>query len=130
MFQENHSYSREDIHLQLGGGIQDMLPHLKGRVVCVCVRPDIHPDAPDILLISAANSIYRWACVFCNQKFPIPAFLRQQSKQWLYIGPYFVEAWTENRAEIAIHSQRAKRHDIQRVLFLTKFSDPRLQLRP
>src|SRR5215207_4240226 len=76
MFQEDHCYTRNHIHTQLGGGLQDYLPHKEGRIVCACLRPDTNPDAPDILLVGSGAVIYRWACVFCSQKFPIPTFIK------------------------------------------------------
>jgi hypothetical protein len=129
MFQEDKYYSRNDIHAQLGGGLQDYLPHKDGRIVCACLRPDTNPDAPDILLVGSGSAIYRWACVFCNQKIPVPTFVKARPNSWRYVGVYFAEAWTENRVEIAIHSQRAQRTDIRRIVFLMKFADPRFQIR-
>jgi hypothetical protein len=60
---------------------------------------------------------------------PIPTFVKARANQWRYVGTYVAEAWTENAVEIAIHSQRAQRIDIRRVVFLMKFADPRFQTR-
>ncbi|KAB8140377.1 hypothetical protein F8S13_24425 [Chloroflexia bacterium SDU3-3] len=128
MFQLNTSYDRTDIQSTIGGGMNDYLPHKNRQVVGICMRPDQHPDAPDILLIGANERVYQWACVFCNQRFPIPAFVREDGDLWRYVGPLFAEAWTENRAEIGIHQLRSGRADIRRVVFLMRFDDPRFKL--
>ena len=58
------TYTRGEIRQALGGDLSSCLPHRDGRVVCGCFRPDLNPDAPDVILSGRGPTIERWARVF------------------------------------------------------------------
>ena len=50
MFEMNKNYSREYIHTVCGGSKQAFLPTKNGKVVAACLRPDLNPHAPEVIL--------------------------------------------------------------------------------
>jgi len=53
------TYTRGEIRQALGGDLSSSLPHRDGRVVCGCFRPDLNPDAPDVILSGRGPGIER-----------------------------------------------------------------------
>src|SRR5207247_2745571 len=70
------TYTRGEIRQALGGDLSSSLPHRDGRVVCGCFRPDLNPDAPDVILSGRGPKIERWARVFATQRQCIPCFAK------------------------------------------------------
>lgn len=119
MLTRGKTYTRREIHNLLGGGVQDYLPHKDGQVVCGCFRRwDKQPDAPEVILPGCGPEVYRWAEVFCEQKRPVPVFLKQASNCWEYVGDYVVDRWSEDPAVIAEQKRKTGRDQISRVLYL------------
>lgn len=119
MLIKDQTYTRGEIHELLGGGTQDYLPHKDGKVVCGCFRKwSEQPDAPDVILAGRGTDIYRWAEVFCDQNYPVPVFVKQESNRWEYVGNYQVDRWSEEPAVIAEQKRRSGREAISRVLYL------------
>jgi hypothetical protein len=54
MLEINKNYSREFIHSVCGGGKQAFLPTKNGKVVAACLRTDLNPRAPDVIVCDAA----------------------------------------------------------------------------
>ena len=53
------TYTRGEIRQALGGDLSSSLPHRDGRVVWGCFRPDLNPDAPDVILSGRGPGIER-----------------------------------------------------------------------
>jgi hypothetical protein len=119
MFENGKTYTREDIHRQLGGDVQSYLPHVGGQVVAACLRPDTNPDAPRVILPGTGEGIERSADLLVGQKTPVPTFLKRRSGEWEYVGDFVVERWSQDSAELAEHSRRSGRNDISRVIHMT-----------
>lgn len=83
-------YTRREIAGQLGGGIQDFLPHRESRVVCACLVPEYNPDAPHVVLPGTGPDIMQWANVFAGQREFIPVFLKRATNAWQYVGQFRV----------------------------------------
>ncbi|MGI8402479.1 MAG: DUF6697 family protein [Gemmatimonadaceae bacterium] len=113
-------YSRAEIHSHLGGGMQEFLPHVDGRVVCGCFNPGLNPDAPDIVLPGFGVGIERWADVFARQRGYVPCFLKRDTSLWEYVGNYRVREQARETALIATHAQLADRDDVSSLLFLER----------
>jgi hypothetical protein len=64
MFELGVSYTREQIHAQLGRSLQSYLPHVGGRVVAACLRLDTNPDAPAVILVGMGDGIEHAAELF------------------------------------------------------------------
>jgi hypothetical protein len=118
MFQIGTCYSRQEIHEKIGGGIQDYLPHVNGKVVCGCFRKDTNPGAPDVVLPGRGRDIMRWAAVFREQKYPIPIFIKQRTNEWLYVGNFLVDHWSDDKQVIAVHEPIQRNGSVSSVLFL------------
>jgi hypothetical protein len=73
------TYTREEIHQKLSGDQQSYLPHVDGRVVCACLRPDSNPEAPRTLLVGEGDEIQHWGRQLTQQNGPIPVFVRADS---------------------------------------------------
>ena len=119
-FQLGEFYTRSEIHDQLGGGVQDYLPHSGGRVVCGCFSTDLNPAAPDVILPGRGPGIEKWAEVFASQQEFIPCFIKRETGIWEYLGKYRVRAQSFEQLEIAQHAATALREDISSVLFLER----------
>jgi hypothetical protein len=117
-FQRNTIYTRREIHDQVGGGLQDYLPHRNGRVVCACLRADLNPAPLQRILVGDGEDIVRWARVFAQQREYVPLFLKENTNQWRYMGMYRVRRITEDRAQIVPYSQQAGRDDVTMILWL------------
>src|SRR5690349_6968409 len=86
----HHLYTRREIADELGGGVQDYLPHSDGRVVCACLSREYNPDAPFVVLPGTGPDIVRWGDVFAHQRDFVPVFLKRATNAWQYIGRFRV----------------------------------------
>ncbi len=118
-FRLRERYTRDEIHVALGGGSkQAYLPNVGGKVLCACLRLDTNPNAPNVILPGAGPEIQRASGLLCEQSESVPVFIKRGINAWEYVGDYAVERWGENRAEIAEHSRRAGRSDISRIIYM------------
>lgn len=106
-FTEGKTYSREAISERLGGSRQSYLPQVNNEVVCACLRRDLNPDAPDVILVGIGEDRERKADLLSNQTDPIPVFVRERSSEWCYVGEYRFQSSTTDPEVIARHAQRA-----------------------
>src|SRR5450759_77758 len=111
-FRVGEKYDRPTIHERLGGGLQDFLPHVEGRVVCACLRSDTNPDAPTVILPGTGSGIESSAWMLLGQASPIPVFMKRCENEWEYIGEYEFESFSRNRDAIAEQKKRSARSDI------------------
>lgn len=119
---EGEFYEWDDLPSVLGFAPRGYLTEnsSKTEILCGCFTLKYNPDAPDILLAGDEAPVVRKAKLFDKQKQFIPIFIKAVDTEWEYCGKYRVEAMTSNKAEIAIHGERAKRDEIALVLFLEK----------
>ena len=118
-WEHGHSYTRDDIHAALGGSRQTFLPSKNREVVAACLRMDLNPGAPNIMLPGHGQEKQRaadWLSTHPSHVFPV--FLKRATNQWEYIGRYCCERWTDAPDEIREWSRRSGRQDIYRILFL------------
>ncbi|GAB3267725.1 DUF6697 family protein [Chitinimonas naiadis] len=90
MFEIGKDYSREDIHARCGGNKQAFLPVRKGKVVAACLRLDLNPQAPEVVLCNSGAAARAAGRTLSRQAEPIPVFLRQESDRWRYAGQFAV----------------------------------------
>jgi hypothetical protein len=93
-----------------------------GRVVCANLKPELNPDAPEIILVGQGPLREKWAKILCDQDRSIAfeVYLKKSVNNWKYEGDFVVENWSEAKVEIQKHEIRAKRHDVFRVIKLRK----------
>lgn len=118
--QRGKSYTRDDIHTLLGGGKQEYLPHVDGRVVCACLKKSMNPGIPDKILVGDGVNVIRWARVFGEQRHFVPVFLKRESNEWVYVGNYRVLSLSEDRDEIRREADRAGRTGVTMILRLER----------
>ncbi|WP_137936611.1 DUF6697 family protein [Chitinivorax sp. B] len=88
MFEIGKDYTRDDIHSHCGGNKQAFLPVYKGKVVAACLRPDLNPHAPDVILCNSGGAARAAGRTLAKQIDPIPVFIRQQTDKWRYVGNF------------------------------------------
>lgn len=120
MFKKGEYYTRKEINLQLGGGIQDYLPHKDNQVVCACLDEKMNPDLPDIILAGHGEQVPKWARVFAAQAHFIPVFVKRGPSKWEYLGDYRVSKSSEEPREIARQEAISGRDDLEVILYLEK----------
>jgi hypothetical protein len=118
MFRIGATYSRREIHKRLGGGLQDYLPHVKGKVVCGCFRKDTNPGAPNVVLPGRGPKIEQSAATFRAQKNPIPIFIKQATNEWKYVGNFAVDSWSKDKKVIASYEPVNRKGRVTCVLSL------------
>jgi hypothetical protein len=90
MFEPNKNYSREAIHAVCGGSKQAFLPAKNGRVVAACLRQDLNPQAPDVIICSGAASARAAGKTLARQSGTIPVFIKVETDLFRYVGDYAV----------------------------------------
>ena len=118
MLAPGREYTRMQSHRMLGGGVQEYLPSVGGRIVCGCFRQDVNPLAPDVVFAGAGPRIRQTARWLCEQGGSIPVFLKRGVNRWQYVGDYSVRDWSEAPDVIAEQAQLSGREDITRVIYL------------
>jgi hypothetical protein len=89
-FQIGKDYTREDIHVQCGGNKQAFLPTKNGKVVAACLRPDLNPLAPEVIICNTSAASRAAGRTLAHQTDPIPVFVEQQVDRLRYMGDYAV----------------------------------------
>jgi hypothetical protein len=124
MFELGRTYTRDEIHAVVGGSLQAFLPTVDGQVVCACLRTDMNPDAPDVVLVGDGEIIVSTAEQFASQAEPVPTFLKHATGEWVYRGMYRVRFASRDPGEIAERARRADRDDVVMLLYLER-TEPR-----
>ncbi|TDR76467.1 hypothetical protein [Paludibacterium purpuratum] len=122
MFEKGKSYSREEIHLVVGGNKQSYLPRKNGKVVAACLRQDLNPEAPAVILCGANPPERAAAGQLARQDGAIPVFIKESTTTWKYQGMFRVvgsDTHPQVCAQYAANSPWT-RGQIKRVLKLEK----------
>lgn len=118
-FKKSRLYTRDEIYSEVGGGSkQSYLPNKNGNVLCACLNQRENPSAPFIILAGKGPEIQRSSVMLCDQKGPIPVFVKRNVNEWEYMGMYEVERWAEKQADIDNYNRTAQRADITRIIFM------------
>jgi hypothetical protein len=119
IWQLGQGYTRDEIHEALGGGTQFFLPSKDGVVVAACLRPDLNPDAPLVVLPGHGPDRERaadWLSAHPEQVFPV--FIKRGINDWEYRGRYRCERWSDDPDEIQRRTPADRPDPVYRVLFL------------
>lgn len=108
MFALRRSYTRRQIHRELGGSVQSYLPTVGGRVVCACLRKDLNPNAPKVILVGNGPVIRRSAEVLSKYTSVIPVFLKRESSRWEFVGYFKVRRVSHDFNERTRCAKQAK----------------------
>jgi hypothetical protein len=118
MFEHGATYTREAIHAQVGGSLQSYLPHVGDRIVAACLRTDVNPDAPAIILVGDGDEVERAAEMLTGQRTSVPTFLKRETKEWEYVGEFVADSWSRDPGEISVQRQRSGRRTITMVIHM------------
>lgn len=90
MFEMNKNYDREYIHTICGGNKQSFLPVKNGKVVAACLRQDLNPHAPDVIVCNSGAAARAAGKTLAKQAEPFPVFVKTDSDSYRYLGQYIV----------------------------------------
>lgn len=76
MFEIGAEYTRDDIHAQCGGSKQAYPPAVAGKVVAVCVKPELNPHAPQVILCGQGPRIAAAGALLAKQAGVLPVFIK------------------------------------------------------
>ncbi len=125
MFQKGIAYTRQHILAAVGGGLQDCLSHSGGRVVAVCLRQDMNPEAPLVMLVGVGPIKRQYSKILCNEQKndPVPIFIKRSSNAWEFQGNFKVDRSSAELAVIAEHERASGRNDVQMVIRFIEVSE-------
>ena len=69
-----------------------LLPTLSGQVVAACVKPELNPRAPYVILCGKGPIIASAGALLARQHDPIPVFIKRGTNRWEYQGKFKVTA--------------------------------------
>lgn len=118
MFIKGNVYTRQQISAAVGGGTQDCLSHAMNRVVAICLKLDMNPQAPLIMLVGCGRDKERYSEVLCDEqrKEPIPLFIKKTSNVWEFHGHFNVREHSKSASIIADLERTAGRDDVYMVI--------------
>lgn len=90
MFEMNKNYTREYIHTVCGGSKQAFLPTKNGKVVAACLRPDLNPQAPDVIICNGGAAARAAGNTLARQGGAIPVFIKLETDSFRYVGQFSV----------------------------------------
>ncbi|WP_069268964.1 hypothetical protein [Paraburkholderia nodosa] len=90
MFELSKQYSREAIHSACGGSKQAFLPAKNGRVVAACLRMDLNPQAPDVIICDGSASGRAAGRTLAAQRDAIPVFIKIEVDSYRFVGLFAV----------------------------------------
>lgn len=86
MFEVGAEYTRNDIYAQCGGSKQAYLPMVAGKVVAICVKTELNPLAPQVILCGKGPQIAATGALLADQSGPVPVFVKRGVNRWEYRG--------------------------------------------
>jgi hypothetical protein len=89
-FEIGKDYSREYIHTVCGGSKQAFLPTKNGKVVAACLRADLNPQAPDVIICDGSASARAAGRTLAAQSGAIPVFIKVEVDVFRFVGYYAV----------------------------------------
>ena len=91
MFTPGSSYTRGEIHAQLGGSVVACLPTRDGHIVAACLSQKFSPQAPEVVLCGQGARTGPLSALFAAQKTALPVFLKSAAGRWQYRGQFVVD---------------------------------------
>lgn len=90
MFEMGKDYTRDYIHTICGGNKQSFLPVHRGKVVAACLRPDLNPQAPEVIICNSGAAARAAGRTLAQQDGSIPVFIEQTTERLKYVGDFAV----------------------------------------
>jgi hypothetical protein len=118
MFKLGFTYTRSEIHEQIGGSLQSCFLSSGGSVVGICLLKQLNPKAPDVVLVGRGRQKENAAELLHLQGTAVPLFMKTSVNKWHYVGMYSATDCSSSASEIKIHATGSGRHDVAKVLKL------------
>jgi hypothetical protein len=118
MLRKGELYSRREISGHLGGNSMSYLPTKSGRVLYACLKPELNPHAPEIVLVGSGDETVENARILCRQSGATPVFVKEADAEWEYAGDYEVERCSEDRKAIVEQQELSGRNNLRMVIYL------------
>lgn len=101
LFQVGNEYTRRQINVRVGGGMQNALPTVNKVVVAVCLHDDTthNPDAPQVILCGISERVSAAGEWLSAQPEPVPVFTFSAPHRWEYRGQFRVASSSTHGAE-------------------------------
>ncbi|MGF6843294.1 hypothetical protein QF001_007189 [Paraburkholderia youngii] len=90
MFELNKEYTREAIHSVCGGSKQAFLPAKNGGIVAACLRTDLNPQAPHVIICDGSASARAAGRTLAAQRNAIPVFIKIEVDSFRFVGLFTV----------------------------------------
>lgn len=111
--------TRELADITAGG--TDFIRTKNGEVKGIAIRPDLNPEAPEIVLVGRGRNRQPRAQRYFESGSHIPAFIKRAANQWEYVGEYRATHYTEDRQEVERRPKGSRiPNSVEGVLFLEK----------
>jgi hypothetical protein len=125
LFDVGHEYTRDEIHMKIGGSKQSYLPSNKGEIVAACLTKKLNPQAPQVVLCGQGKRIAAGGSSLANQNSPVHAFVKRAINRWEYHGRFkAIQSLTSGpRFEQFIAGSGRPIHDVSRVVILEPVDD-------
>jgi hypothetical protein len=122
MFEKGQCYTRQEISTKVGGSVMDCLSHTGNRVVAVCMKKEMNPEAPFKLLVGSGPDKKRYSDILCTEQKNdiVPIFVKLANNCWEFRGNFKVEKSSKDKLIIEPHEKGAGRRD---VYMLIKFRE-------
>lgn len=122
MFELGKIYTRDDIHTQCGGNKQAFLPTKHGKVVAACLRPDLNPQAPEVIICNSGGAARAAGKTLSKQTDAFPVFIRQETDAWRYVGHFVTAGSLTTPVDCAPYARNSSftAGQISRVIKLTR----------
>jgi len=113
-------FDRQTISARLGGGVVAFAPNKNGVVTALCLDPQRNPGAPLVILPASGAQRSRMIDLIQASDYPIPIFIRLESRRWEYRGTFVFEYISRNRADIMKHHKGSLTplSEIEAVIFM------------
>jgi hypothetical protein len=118
MFKLGKSYTRHQIHQAVGGSVQSYLPTKKGEVVAACLRKDLNPRAPSVIIVGRGPRIEAAGRILAQQASAVPVFLKLKINTWQYEGMFKSSRSLTTQSECASYVEGSGRGDVAQIILL------------
>ena len=91
MFRVGSQYTRDEIHLEVGGSKVSCLPTQRGRIVAACLSRKFSPAAPHVVLCGQGQRTSAVSKLLTIQAGQLPVFIKLAASRWEFRGNFRVE---------------------------------------
>ena len=96
----------------------DCLSHIGQRVVAVCMKKEMNPEAPFKLLVGKGRDKERYSELLITEQKneAIPIFVKVHSNEWEFCGHFRVASFSKELNVITKHERMARRYDVYMII--------------